>query len=241
MRIMLRKHSVTSSKLAQLAIAVALVIPILACQFTASPTATTRSTTRTPKPTPTIKINIPKETEIPSPNGRQLGDTNAPVIVEVFSDFQCPACGLYARDVEPKIIQQYIADGKVLYIYRHYPFIGDESIQAANASMCAGEQNRFWEYHALLFANTNGENQGAFNDDHLLAFAKIIPLDMVAFSACFEQKRYQSEIDQDLALGKSKGISAVPSVFVNGAALTPGAMPSVKDLQKAIDNALGQP
>lgn len=183
---------------------------------------------------------MPAKIDFPLPNGRQLGEANAPVTVEVFSDFQCPACRLYARDVEPKIVQQYITDGKVLYIYRHYPFIGQESVQAANASMCAAEQDHFWEYHDLLFNNQNGENEGAFSNERLLAFAQVLPLDITAFTTCFDQKRYQSEIDQDLALGNNKGVSAVPAVFVNGTAITPGAMPGVKDLQKAIDGVLGQ-
>jgi protein-disulfide isomerase len=222
-------------------LAVIFTASILACQLSSSPATPTNPSTRTPRPTPTIKINIPKPSDFPLPNGRQLGEASAPVTVEVFSDFQCPACRLYATTVEPKIIQQYVPDGKVLYIYHHYPFIGQESVQAANASMCAAEQNHFWEYHDLLFANQNGENQGAFSDDMLLASAKADGLNIITFSACFDQKRYQPDIDQDLATGESKGVSAVPSVFVNGTAITPGAMPGIKDLQKAIDEALGQP
>jgi protein-disulfide isomerase len=147
---------------------------ILACRLTPTRATQTTRSTHEPEPTPTIKVILPEKSVYPSPNGRELGEANAPVTVEVFSDFQCPACRQYAISVEPKIIRQYVAAGKVQLMYRHYPFIGDESFQAARASMCAAKQERFWEYDDLLFTNWDGENQGAFGRDKLLAFGKAI-------------------------------------------------------------------
>lgn len=224
-----------------LSLLIPLALLILACRFTSSPPTATPRSTRTPGPTPTVKFINPPRSIFPSPNGRELGDVHAPVLVEVFSDFQCPACRQYATEVEPQIIQQYTASGKVHLIHRHFPFLGDESFQAAYASMCAVEHNLFWEYHDLLFANWDGENQGTFSREKLLAFAKVIELDMGAFSTCLDSKSYQSAIEDDLAVGKSKGGNSVPSVFVNGELITSGHIPGIKDIQKAIDEALGQP
>lgn len=233
--------NIQTSQLSRWGLLVLLTLAILSCQTKATPANRNNLSAQSAVITPTSKVKLPEPFEFPLPKGRQLGNADAIVTVEVFSDFQCPACKIYATTVEPKIIQQYISTGKVEYIYRHYTFIGLESVQAANASMCAAEQNYFWEYHNILFANQGAENQGNFSNQMLIAFAKSAGLDMKIFTDCFAQDHYQADIDQDLALGKSRSVSAVPSVFVNGIAIKPGKMPGVKDLQNAIDTILSQP
>jgi protein-disulfide isomerase len=176
----------------------------------------------------------------PQPNGRELGNATAPVVVEVFSDFQCPACGNYATSVEPLLINSFVSDGRVRYIYRQFPFLDDrvsrkESDQAANASMCAAEQNRFWDYHEILFANWNGENQGAFANKRLVAMAQALNLDMDAFNQCFDANTYEEEINADLALGQQYGVNSTPSIFVNGVKVE---SPSATAIQQAIEAAL---
>ena len=88
--------------------------------------------------------------ERPLVDGRAMGDPNAPVLIEVFEDFQCPACKSYSEQIEPQVVDAYVATGDVYYIFRHYPFLDDnaprnESDQSANASMCAADENRFWD------------------------------------------------------------------------------------------------
>lgn len=179
----------------------------------------------------------------PMAEGRSLGDPNAPVKVEVFSDFQCPACLRYAQQVEQPIVDKYVPTKKIYYTYRQFPFIDDNSIakesdQAANASMCAAEQNRFWDYKQILFANWNGENQGAFTDKRLIAFAEALNLDMTTFTKCFNENTYKAEIDSDLQAGRSLGATGTPSVFVNGVQVSPGFIPTYDELSQAIDAAL---
>lgn len=182
----------------------------------------------------------------PLVDGRAMGDPNAPVVVEVFEDFQCPACRNYSNTTEKSLVQSgYLEDGLVYYIFRQYPFIddfasGNESDQAANASMCAAEQGLFWEYHDMLYLNWNGENQGAFSDKRLIAFAEMLGLDMAAFKACFEENRYWPQIQEDLDLGKQRNVTGTPTVFVNGKVVTPGYVPSYEQLKQAIDAALGR-
>ena len=176
-------------------------------------------------------------------DGRAIGDPNAPVYVEVFEDFQCPRCGDYSRDIEPQIIEKYAKDGSIYYIFRHYPFLDDtsgsqESDQSANASMCAMEQGKFWEYHDMLFANWNGENLGAFRDKRLVAFAEALGLDMDAFNACFKENKYASEIQEDIAKVKNYNITGTPTVIVNGVTVSPGFVPSVEHVSAAIESAL---
>jgi protein-disulfide isomerase len=180
----------------------------------------------------------------PLVDGRAMGDPLAPVVVEVFEDFQCPRCKDYSDTVEKSLIQSdYITSGQVYYIFRHYPFLdrdaaGQESHQAANASMCASEQGRFWDYHDILFVNWNGENQGAFTDKRLAAFAENLGLDMSKFNSCFKDNTYENEINSDYDLGLRYGVQGTPTVFVNGEGVTPGYVPSYDDVVQAIEAAL---
>jgi len=179
----------------------------------------------------------------PMVDGRAMGDSNAPVLIDVYSDFQCPACKTFAEQIEQQVVDTYVSTGQAYYIYRHFPFIDDraprnESDQAANASMCAGDENRFWDYHDILFANWNGENEGAFNDNRLVAFAESLGLDMPAFNNCFDANLHKEEIDTDYSTGRTIGVTGTPSVFVNGQQLTPGFIPSFEEISQAVEAEL---
>jgi protein-disulfide isomerase len=193
---------------------------------------------------PVGEINTITSSERPLVDGRSIGNPDAKVVVEVFEDFQCPMCAVYSEQTEAPMLDAYIASGQVYYIFRHYPFeddtvAGNESDQAANASMCAAEQNRFWDYKSMIFANQNGANQGALSDKRLVAFAETLGLDMDSFNDCFRENRYQADIDADTQMALEYGVRGTPSVFVNGEALTPGFVPSYEELKAAIDAALG--
>jgi protein-disulfide isomerase len=182
--------------------------------------------------------------ERPLVDGRAMGNPDAPVVVEVFEDFQCPNCKGYSDNAEKSLVESdYITSGQVYYVFRQFPFIDSnlatqESHQAANASMCAAEQGRFWDYHDMLFTNWSGENEGAFTDQRLTAFAEALNLDMKQFNACFKGNLYKSQIDSDLNIGQKYGVHGTPSVFVNGVAVRPGYVPTYDDLKQAIDAAL---
>ena len=181
----------------------------------------------------------------PMENGTAIGEPNVPVVIDVFEDFQCPACAYFTEETERRIVETYVASGQVYYVFHQYPFIdrasvNKESQQAANASMCAMEQGRFWDYHDMLFANWNGENTGAFNNNRLIAFAETLELDMALFTTCFEENRYQEKIQADFNLGIEMGVNGTPSVFVNGQQITPDHVPSFEDVQQAVEAALNQ-
>jgi protein-disulfide isomerase len=185
---------------------------------------------------------------LPEADGLSLGDPNAPVTIDVFEDFQCPACKSFTENIEPLIIQNLVASGQARYVYHNYPFLdGDgagsigESDQAANASMCASEQDKFWEMHSALYANWNGENQGAFNNRRLQAIAESIGLDMDSFNSCFNSNKYEAEIQADFDLGKDMGVSGTPTVFVNGNRVgAPGRVASYQEIADAV-NAIVPP
>jgi protein-disulfide isomerase len=179
----------------------------------------------------------------PMVDGRALGDPNAPVTIEVFEDFQCPACKSFSEQIESQVVDTYVPTGQVYYIFRHFPFLDDraprnESDQAANASMCAADENRFWDYHDILFANWDGENEGAFNDKRLEAFAEAIELDMPSFNECFDSNFHRDTIDSDLLQGRESGVTGTPAVLVNGTLLTPGFVPSFGEISEAVEREL---
>lgn len=184
---------------------------------------------------------------LPAADGLTLGDPNALVTVDAFEDFQCPACQYFTESIEPLIIENLVKTGKAKYTFHNYPFIdGDgagsngESDQAANASMCANEQGKFWEMHSTLFANWNGENQGNLNNTRLKVMAEAIGLDMNAFNDCFDANRYEEAIQSDFTLGTDMGVSGTPSVFVNGNKVgQPGKIATYQEIADAVEQALG--
>lgn len=189
---------------------------------------------------PIGEIVLPEFRERPMPDGRAMGDPNAPVTVEVFADFQCPACMDFSAEVEPSLEEAYIATGDVYYVYRQYPFLddnypGEESDQAANASMCAADQDRFWDYHDVLYVNWQGGNQGSFSDRRLVAFAEEMGLDLAAFEACFKGREYYDLIQQDLEMGRELFVTGTPAIFVNGEQVTPGFVPTFAELSQVIE------
>jgi protein-disulfide isomerase len=121
----------------------------------------------------------------------------------------------------------------VRFEYRHFPFIGPESNEAAEASECAAEQDRFWPYHDTLFLNQRGENLGTFNEQSLKAYAIALGLDEVAFDECLDSNRYQGEIMNELAEARDRTVRSTPTLIVNGEIIE-GVVP-FEQLQRRIE------
>lgn len=173
------------------------------------------------------------------PNGRSLGDPNAPVRIEIYSDFQCPFCRRFWSETESQLFQDYVSTGKVYFVYRSLgAFLGHESQKAAEAAYCASDQEKFWEYHDLLFTNQGAENAGTFSDARLTAFAQSLNLDMTAFNDCFQNGKYIEQVNQDLADAQSVDIKSTPTFLINGTMIQ-GAQP-YEVFKQAIDNQLGK-
>ena len=190
---------------------------------------------------------VPEMVELPNRDGLSLGDPNAPAVIDIFEDFQCPACQYFSESVEPLIIEYLVKTGKARLVYHNYPFIdgdgasnGGESDQSANAAMCANEQGKFWEMKSVLYANWNGENQGNLSNRRLVAMAETIKLDMDAFNSCFDANKYKDDIQASFDYGQELGVSGTPSAFVNGAKVgQPGKVPTFQDIAVAVDAIAG--
>jgi len=163
-----------------------------------------------------------------------LGDPKAPVTIIEFGDYQCPFCGRFFSQTEPKVIANYVKTGKAKFVYKDLIVIdgfiagGQESKNAALAADCAGEQGKFWEYHNLLFEaeiKDGKENSGNLNKSLFVGLARNLGLNEGGFTSCFDSKKYLAEVEGDTAEAqKSLPQLSTPSTFVNNK-LVSGAVP----------------
>lgn len=178
---------------------------------------------------------IPLDVEI---DGRSLGDPDAPVTIEVFEDPQCPACGAFTERIEPLLVAGPVRDGVVRLTYRDLAFIGPESVDAAAAMRVAEAlAGRFWDYHGIVFANQDGENEGAFSRARLGDMAAFIGLDRDAFLAELDKPEYADAVRAESAEAGALGIRSTPTLVIDGE-IRPG-VPSWEELSAAISAAAG--
>lgn len=165
----------------------------------------------------------PTAGETLSYQGGVLGDPNAPVTFTIYADFQCHFCLQFHEDSYPKIVEDFVREGDVKIEFREFPALGEgdltdegnESVQAAEAALCAGEQDSYLEYHDKLYANFNGVNQGAYSNDRLRQFAEDLGLDTDAFNECLESERYEPHVIQSIEEGRAAGITATPMFIID--------------------------
>jgi protein-disulfide isomerase len=175
----------------------------------------------------------------PQSDGQALGPADAPVVVEIYSDFQCPACATLATSVKPLLIAEYVDAGQVRLIYRDFAFLGAESISAAIGARCAADQNRFWQYHDYLFANQQGQNRGAFSTARLDAIAETVGLDMATYQACVaDPAQRQAVLDERSAAG-AVPIESTPTLVIDGEQRVVG-VPDYNALREALNARLAQ-
>lgn len=149
--------------------------------------------------------------------GMTYGDENAPVTIVEFGDYQCPGCGSFATNVKPQIQLELVDRGRAKFVFYDFPLvtIHPHAFLAARAARCAGEQDKYWDYHDLLFrmqARWSGEANaiGSFMD-----YAGSVELDEDAFEACLQSDRYADVVTANMELGAQLGVTGTPTVMVN--------------------------
>ncbi|GMV34401.1 MAG: hypothetical protein DCC59_02155 [Chloroflexi bacterium] len=151
----------------------------------------------------------------PNVDFNAAGDPDAPIVVTEYSDYQCPYCRLFFENTEAALMDRYVADGTVYFVYKSVgEFIGPESKAAAEATYCAGDQGKFWEMHDIIFANQTGENVGAYSERRLEAMADALGLDRGAYDECVSSGKYSDLADQDAKDATAAGIKATPSFVI---------------------------
>lgn len=158
------------------------------------------------------------------------GPADAPVTIVEFSDFECPYCQAMLGTI--KNVQETYGE-KIRLVYRQFPLnsIHPNAQKAAEASLCASEQGRFWEMHDLMF-----EDQSGLSVEALTKKAESLDLDGPAFETCLTSNKYAEQVKQDVMDGTVVGVTGTPAVFVNGRPLI-GNIP-YDQLAEIIDDEL---
>lgn len=168
---------------------------------------------------PAAKVDV-KEGHLPA-----LGKKDAKVTIVEFADFRCPFCERFFTETEPQIIKDYVDTGKAKLVFRHFAFLGQASVVAANAAECANEQNKFWDFYNYLYGNQPPESDTSmYNTDSMTQAAGTIGLDTDSFRTCLDSNKYNDKVDKDLSEAKTAGVNATPTFFVNGRSII-GAQP----------------
>ena len=157
------------------------------------------------------------------------GAASAPIQIVEYSDFQCPYCSRVNPTLE-QVKEKY--GDKVALAFHNFPLpMHKEAPRAGEASYCAQDQGKFWEYHDVLF-----ENQRAMSDDDLKKYADTVGLDAAKFAECLETNKYAARVEADKKSGEANGVSGTPAFFINGVFVN-GARP-FESFAEVIDDEL---
>jgi protein-disulfide isomerase len=138
------------------------------------------------------------------------GSNAAKFVFIEYSDFQCPFCARYARDVQAPLVQESVDSGQMKYAFKHFPLnIHPFAPKAAEASECAREQGKFWEMHDQLFAN-----QQALAEPDMLRYAQSLGVDRTRFQSCMSAATKAAKVRTDMAEGVRLGARSTPTFFV---------------------------
>jgi protein-disulfide isomerase len=156
--------------------------------------------------------------DIPTENSYALGPADAPITIVEFSDYECPFCRRWHAEVYEQLLAAY--PGKIRLVYRNLPLtsIHPDALAAAEAAMCAGEQDVYWKYHDKLFSSES------LGNSVYLQYAQDLGLNMTTFKACLSDHKYQKAIETDSDFAINLGIRSTPTFFINGLAMV-GAQP----------------
>ena len=144
-------------------------------------------------------------------NVPHIGASDAQVAVVEFSDFECPYCGRHFRSTLPKIADEYVKTGKLLYVIRDFPIaqLHPHALKAAEAGQCAAEQGKYWPMHDMLFSN-----QEHLEAADLLAYAPLVGLDKNEFQQCLASGVHTRDVQQAITYGITLGVNATPTFFI---------------------------
>ena len=178
-------------------------------------------------------VDLSQRFTVPVEGDPVRGDmASSKVVIVAFSDFECPFCQRGEQTIT-SLFQKY--NGQVVLVFKNFPLttIHPNAFNSALAAECAREQEKFWEYHDMLFSH----NQ-ALSVPDLKAYAGQLGLDQESFDVCLDSQRYASDIQIDTAIGRQLGVSSTPTFFINGLKLV-GSQPE-SEFVKVIESELSK-
>ena len=143
-----------------------------------------------------------------------LGNSDAPITIVEWGDYQCTYCYKFHQSTLEIINEQFIKTGKVKVIFIDFPLNGFDSKLASEASYCAQDQGKYWEYHDELYKNWAGERTGWITRESLSKFAESINLSSTQFNKCLDDRKYEEKVNSMYEFGNQIGIDATPSFLV---------------------------
>jgi len=171
-----------------------------------------------------------------------LGDPNAPVVIEEYSDFGCSHCAEFALGTKKLIEQEYIESGQVYLVFHSVGGLlgSPATLQAAEGAYCAADQNAFWPFHDMIFANQVilFQNRNVDISRTLVQFAEILEMDPDQFETCLTERKYKELAVQDEISAAQQGIDGTPTFIVNGVMLR-GNQP-FESFQQVIEEELAK-
>ncbi|MFD3974375.1 DsbA family protein [Streptomyces cyaneofuscatus] len=166
-----------------------------------------------------------------------VGRADAPVVLIEYADFKCGYCGKFARDTEPELITEYVEDGTLRIEWRNFPIFGEESENAARGAWAAGQQDRFWEFHAAAYAE--GAKEKGFSKDRVKALAQEAGVkDLARFMKDLDGEAARAAVAKDQEQAYGIGATSTPSFLINGRPIA-GAQPK-EAFTQAIEAAAEQ-
>ena len=175
--------------------------------------------------------------------GTTLGREDAPVKIQLYEDFQCPACAQFARETLPDLFESRVEPGEVKLVSETLAFLGPDSLKTARAALAAGAQDRYWNYGYLLFENQGAENSGYATDDFLADLAEETEgLDVEEWRAARDDAFVEEELRSVQERAEEDGVNATPTIVVSGPGgeeTLRGAVP-LEEVDRAIDEVDGR-
>jgi protein-disulfide isomerase len=150
------------------------------------------------------------------------GPADAPVVMVEFSDYQCPYCLRFYEETLPQILQKY--PNQVKFVYRDFVIFGEDSVRAAMATRCAGEQGKFWEMQAAIFDSRKASDAPPLSQETLVGYAGTLGLDTASFTECLSSGRYSDAVTNDYQAAVNYGFTGTPGFLINGRVVM-GAQP----------------
>lgn len=177
-------------------------------------------------------------------DGNVLGDPDAPVTMIEYADFECPYCGMWARDTFPALVDEYVRPGKVKVVYNGLAFISEDSVEALQAVESARKQTKLWNLTDLVYHNQGAEGSGWVTDDFLRSLGEAVPgLDVDAMMDGRESPEVTSAMAASQQAAVTAGINSTPTFQVGktGGTMTVvnGARP-IEDLRQVLDPLLAE-
>jgi protein-disulfide isomerase len=165
-------------------------------------------------PEPEQNSELLTKTKLIQDGSPVLGNPSAPITILEWGDYQCTFCYRFHDTTLKTLETDYIQSGKVNLVFKDFPLNGPDSILAAEASYCADDQGKYWQYHDELYKNWGGEKTGWVTRWALNAFGTTVGLDLDKFNQCLDEHKYKDKVNLLYQFGKDLGIDATPSFLI---------------------------